>query len=85
MAALSLGPSADRDGLRYLLVASERGGVGRALVQPDGSLSSPEQIVFGLGLVRRIAAAPSGEIFVVVEQPSVTGPTFSILRLSSAP
>jgi hypothetical protein len=84
MPAVSLETSADRDGLPYLLVASERGGFGRALVQPDGSLSSAEQIVFGLGLVRGITATPSGELFVVAEHPSLTGSTFSILRLSSA-
>jgi hypothetical protein len=85
MAAVSLVTSADRDGLPYLLVASDRGGFGRARVQPDGSLSSTEQIPFGDGLVRSVAATPSGELFVVAEHPSAAGATFSILRLSPAP
>jgi hypothetical protein len=81
--ASSLAAASGEDDSRYLLVVSDAGGLGRALVGPGGVLTTTGNLTIGTGLFRSVAASPDGDVFVVVEQTSVQGTTSSVLRLAS--
>ena len=81
--ATSLATSASANGDEHLFVVSAAGGLGRTLVEPGSALTSIWNLTIGTGLIRGVAASPSSDLFVVVEQASGQGTTSSIVRLTS--
>jgi hypothetical protein len=81
--ASSLASVSAADDNEYLFAVSNAGGFGRSLVGPNGALTTTWELTIGTGLFRSVAASPGGDVFVVVEEISVSGMTSSVIRLTS--
>jgi hypothetical protein len=77
----SLGTATAPTGRTSLFAASAAGALVTAIAQPDDTVTDGEELRIGSGLVRAVAATPSGDLFVVVEEAAPVGVS-SILRLT---